>query len=155
MNFLKKISIYSLVIGIGLGIIISSIFNIVYIQLKGSNIREEEPIFENSSIKFDSPKEGQEHGSEFLGDPNENQSELSDPIHKSVKNEDHHEIFIDRGMNSEEIAKLLEEKGIIKSKEEFNALAAKLKLTRNFKYGLKTIPPNSSLEEIMIILTKS
>lgn len=157
MKFLKRISIYSLTIGVGLGIIITSIFNILWIQTKTNNYENENKEVINESIN--------EHriGKEIVDSltknmiTTENNEKGLNSINEDIDGTDENsvqEVFISKGMQSEAIAQLLESKDIIKSKEEFNSLAAKLGVTKKFQYGLKIIPRHSSLEEIILILTK-
>jgi predicted transcriptional regulator YheO len=64
------------------------------------------------------------------------------------------EIKINKGMTSEEIADLLYEKGIIENPRDFINLAVELRVTKQFRYGIKQIPHGSSLQNIIEILTK-
>ena len=67
--------------------------------------------------------------------------------------EDIYKIEIFRGMSTDQIALLLESKGIINEATEFSELVDTLKLTNKLRFGVKEIPVNSSLEEILDILT--
>jgi len=158
VNFLKQISIYSLSIGVGVGIIITSIFNIVYIQLEDIYLNDKKSTFQQTynkntnitdDIKYDSDKI-----KELENFNNENNLEVDMSINNNIINTEYNKIFISKGMKSEEIARLLETEGIIESAREFNNTATKLEITKKIQYGLKTIPVNSSLDEIILILTK-
>ena len=65
------------------------------------------------------------------------------------------EIFIEKGMDSIEIAKLLEREKIISDMDEFLKKTYELNLSRQLKYGLKKIPEGSTIEEILKILTEN
>jgi len=158
VNFLKQISIYSLSIGVGVGIIIASLFNIVYIQLEDIYLNDKkstiQQIYNKDTNITDEIKYDSEKIKELENFNNENNLEVDTSINNNIINKEYNKIFISKGMKSEEIARLLETEGIIESAHEFNNKATKLKITKKIQYGLKTIPVDSSLDEIILILTE-
>lgn len=141
-----------MVIGIGIGMIITSIINIIFINEKTNGIEE-------MNLK------------KFIKTTSENLNEVTN---KSVEpciedrlmaqhivkdnfvetDKAYIELLIEKGMNSEEIAKLLEKNKIIIDSDEFINIANKLDVTKQLKYGLKKIPKNSSIQDILEILIK-
>lgn len=147
---MKKLSINSLILGMGLGIIISSIINIMWIESKNLEYNDKqtetqnfysEPLNSNNNVKEETSLEGFNDNKNIKS----NKNDIPDLDNK---------IYIPRGLNSEQIANLLEQEGIIESSEEFNKLAANLVITRKLQHGIKTIPIDSTLDEIMLILTE-
>ncbi len=147
---MKKLSINSLTIGIGLGIIISSIINIIWVESRSLDYNDkvaETQKFYGESLNFNN---NISKLASLKTSNNNNHIKLDKNNISDIDNE----IYIPRGFNSEQIANLLEKEGIIESSEEFNELATNLVITRKFQHGLKTIPTHSTLNEIMLILTE-
>ena len=64
-------------------------------------------------------------------------------------------IVISSGMNTYSIANLLWQEGLISDTKAFADLAHEKGYTKIFKAGLREIPKNSTLEEILEILIKT
>lgn len=147
---MKKLSINSLTIGIGLGIIISSIINIIWVESR--NLDYNDKAAETQRIYTESLNSNDNISKLASLKNSNNNSDIK--LDKNDISDIDNEIYIPRGFNSEQIANLLEKEDIIESSKEFNELAANLVITRKFQHGLKTIPTDSTLNEIMLILTE-
>lgn len=157
MNHLKRFSIHSMIIGIAIGMIISGIANILLLNNNTSSIAE---IDQDFFLKITNQEEANTTNKASIDYMDANSSEDNDNKngqinHVGINNNDYREIYINKGMNSEEIAKLLCEKEIILDSNEFIDLTNKLEMSKKLKYGLKKIPLNSTMEDILEILVKS
>lgn len=157
MEWLKHFSIHSIAIGIGIGMIIAGIVNILFINDSMNDIQsiDHDPfvkIIKQNETTNDSEK------SHIDGIDNkvieESNIDNSDEMKNVDSNKAYREVYIRKGMTSEEIAQLLEEKEIILSRDEFIYVANNLQMTSRLKYGLKRIPNESSIEDILEILVE-
>lgn len=154
---MKHFSIHSIAIGIGIGMIIAGIVNILFINDSMNDIQsiDHDPfvkIIKQNETTNDSEK------SHIDGIDNkvieESNIDNSDEMKNVDSNKAYREVYIRKGMTSEEIAQLLEEKEIILSRDEFIYVANNLQMTSRLKYGLKRIPNESSIEDILEILVE-
>ncbi|SNR89242.1 hypothetical protein SAMN05446037_1001264 [Anaerovirgula multivorans] len=154
---MKHFSIHSIAIGIGIGMVIAGIINILFINDSMNDIQSinNDPfvkIIKQNETTNDSEK------SHIDGIDNniieESNIDNSDEMKNVDSNKAYKEVYIRKGMTSEEIAQLLEEKEIILSRDEFIYVANNLQMTGRLKYGLKRIPNESSIEDILEILVE-
>ncbi len=151
----NKMNKLFLVLGLGIGLLISSLLNIAYPKIKyipytdsqiiekarelgmvplkeaisNSNSNNEEEIAATSSTdsgKNDNPAEEKNHTVEFV---------------------------INKGDNSERIVNKLFEEGIIKDKEEFTKKIVEKELQRKFKHGVYELKIDMEYDSIIKILT--
>jgi len=140
-----------MVIGIGIGMIITSIINIVFINEKTNYINE---INNSPFIKI--PYKDQNEETNDLNKIDINQSINGNNTSNSERDieREYKEIFIQKGMDSEEIAYLLQKNEIINNADDFIDIVNKLDVANQLKYGLKKIPNNSTLQDILEILVR-
>ncbi|SDK46425.1 hypothetical protein [Natronincola ferrireducens] len=150
---MKHFSIQSLVIGIGMGMIITSSINILHNGQNDINILDNN---ENSLVVNSQDNRGvpiiAEESHKKPYENAEKANNINNEENKTIKDQEYIEIFIKKGLNSKEIAKILEEKKIIDNSDDFLLLAKELKVTNLLRHGFRKIPVNSSLEEIIEIL---
>lgn len=139
---MKKISIQNIIIGIGIGMMLTSSFNIFYNYKFNTDIKDVTPNNANSiEENEDQPQ------IIIINDPEE-----VDDISKNGELYYHH-ITIKRGMTSDQIAKYLEDEKVIDDPVEFIERVKELNLTNGLHFGDKSIPKGSTIEEILIILS--
>lgn len=63
-------------------------------------------------------------------------------------------IEIKPGMGSETVARILEEKGVVKDKDEFYKVVTAKRAHAKFKVGKFSVPAGGDMEEILSILTR-
>lgn|GEM_PF-6118330 len=161
---MKKVCIRSLVLGIGIGLIVVAAFNL-FLQSKSNpllvNAGQEledsnlEKSLQNIKNDINNGKVLPEEG--ITGEDAGNNINI--PVEKAEveplqKDKPPFEIKISKGMTSETIAELLVKNGVIDNRQDFIDLAIELKMTKQFKYGIKQVPYGSSMVEIIEILTK-
>ncbi|KAB3535852.1 endolytic transglycosylase MltG [Alkaliphilus pronyensis] len=164
-------------IGIGVGMILAASFNIVFsnneqqssINLYNQKQNELEATIANlkNSYSHDNTKKNKEgvgiNREEYADNNNEeevnnNQQGNNKANNNSVETDetieqDYYEIYITKGMNSQEIAGVLLDIGAIESEEDFLNYSIKKKVTTKFRIGYKKIPVDSSYDDIISILT--
>lgn len=139
-----------MIIGIGIGLIMAGIINVVIVHNPTNGDSFVKP--DNSTETCAIPQKGAIEDIEEKGDDSSiNEENIADNTNEET---DYYEIHIEKGMNSIQIAKLLEREGIIANSEEFISLANQQKVDKVLRYGFKKIPMNSSIEEILEILVK-
>ena len=99
----------------------------------------------SETVTKDDPANTNKNKPNDNNDPDKDNEESSDIIVK---------IDIPPGSASSNIGEILVAKNLIKDKNDFIEKAIELKLDTKLKYGEFEIPKNSSLEEILKILTK-
>ncbi|NLM03658.1 MAG: endolytic transglycosylase MltG [Clostridiales bacterium] len=147
---MKRFSFLNILIGIGIGMIITSIINIVFISEKYNSDNHVKNVNENNFIKLPT-----ENMYEYTEDISEKSFKQENNVGFNTDEDSVKEIFIEKGMDSIEIAKLLEREKIISDMDEFLKKTYELNLSRQLKYGLKKIPEGSTIEEILKILTEN
>ncbi len=65
------------------------------------------------------------------------------------------QVVIRPGMGSEQIAKMLEEKGVVKDQREFYQVVTEMKAHTRFRTGTFTVPSGGDMREIVRILTNN
>lgn len=75
------------------------------------------------------------------------------PVSESVKKPATVVIEIKSGMGSETVARVLEEKGVVKDKDEFYKVVTAKRAHSKFKVGKFAVPLGGDMEEIVAILT--
>ncbi len=163
---MRKICIRSMVLGIGIGLILVATLNLIF-QYK-SNTLQSNADDASASSGLEASLQNMKKDMSEAGITNEDTGNNSDIIPQEDKGEDikvsdeetgagndpPYEIRISRGMTSETIADLLLENDVIDNRQEFIDLAIELKMTKQFKYGIKLVPRDATLKEIIEILTK-
>lgn len=151
----NKMNKLFLVLGIGIGLLVSSLLNMAYPKIKYEDYSEEQIVEKAKELGMVSIKEAismKERKSEET-DVNE---EVADPIIEDnyPEEEDKHpiEFVINKGDNSEEIVDKLFEKGIIKDKEDFIKKIIEDNLQRKFKYGIYELEPEMDYESLIKVL---
>ena len=163
---MKKICIRSLILGIGIGLILVASINLV-LQSRSNPLlasQDELPSSSNLEKTLQDMKQGKNNANissdEGISaeEPGNNINVPEEILEKKIDEVEEEmppfEIRINKGMTSETIADLLLKNGVVDNRQEFIDLAIDLKMTKQFKYGLKQIPYGSSLKEIIEILTK-
>ncbi len=160
---MRKICIRSMVLGIGIGLILVASLNLFF-QYKSNTIQANaNPAPGPSSLEesLQNMKKDMSEAGIANEDTGNNSDIIPEPEAEEVAEAESDandmlpvEIRITRGMTSETIADLLVENGVIASRQEFIDLAIELKMTKQFKYGIKLVPHEATLEEIIEILTK-
>ena len=160
---MKKVCIRSLVLGIGIGLIVVAAFNL-FLQSKTNpllaNASQEledsnlEKSLQNMKKDINNGKVLPEEG--ITGEDAGNNINIPNEEVEVEPQEDKppFDIKISKGMTSETIADLLVKNGVIDNRQDFLDLAIELKMTKQFKYGIKQVPYGASMVEIIEILTK-
>lgn len=146
-----------MVIGIGIGMIITSIINLLFWQEpmnSASNIDEDPFITIVQNEKNYDKSEGIDSTRTEQKNSTENIHLFDNEENNKGNQEEYNGIYISKGMNSEEIAELLMDEKIISSSEAFIEMANKLGVIHRLRYGQKKIPVDSSLEDILKILVE-
>ncbi len=150
---MKRFSIRSIFLGIGIGMIITSIANIVFVNNEVMDMGQENQNNFISTVyeqgKLDQDKSKVDTTPNTLDDEEVTMDEEDE---ETLLDNDYYEIYINKGMNSVEIAALLEREGIITDSKEFNILANKLGIAKVLQFGSKRIPYGSTMEEVLDIL---
>lgn len=141
-------------IGIGIGMILAGIINILFGDY---SINDMQNINSDTFIQITNQKEINDDSEDSHMDEVDSEDrniDNSEEMKNVDNNKTYREVYIRKGMTSEEIAQLLEEKDIIISRDEFIYVANNLQMTSRLKYGLKRIPIESTIEEILKILVE-
>lgn len=147
----KRTKLAYLVLGIGIGIIVSSTLysilpNVKYIELSDDIIRKKARelgmINLKESINLDNSSK----------EKNQNKNEVAT---ENVLEKDEYVIIeIEKGYTLEDVAKNLFKSGLIDNEEEFILLAEDKTLDKKFNYGKFKIKYNTSYSTIIKILTE-
>ncbi len=147
----KRTKLAYLVLGIGIGIIVSSTLysilpNVKYIELSDDIIRKKAielgMINLKESINLDNSSK----------EKNQNKNEVAT---ENVLEKDEYVIIeIEKGYTLEDVAKNLFKSGLIDNEEEFILLAEDKTLDKKFNYGKFKIKYNTSYSTIIKILTE-
>lgn len=165
---MHRVCYKSLALGLGIGIIITASANLIFHN--ASEIEKDKEI-KNNVINFErsSDRINNDASEKLVADEKmnievntENNMEQSAPSIAGDKEEDEIEsvekdyvlVEIIAGMASMEIAQLLYDKGLIEDVEIFLEIATSMDAIKTLRRGMKRIPRDSSIEEIVEILIK-
>ena len=165
---MHRVCYKSLALGLGIGIIITASANLIFHN--ASEIEKDKEI-KNNVINFErsSDRINNDASEKIVTDEKinievntENNKEESTPSIAGDKEEDEIEsvekdyvlVEIIAGMASMEIAQLLYDKGLIEDVEIFLEIATRMDAIKILRRGMKRIPRDSSIEEIVEILIK-
>lgn len=165
---MHRVCYKSLALGLGIGIIITASANLIFHN--ASEIEKDKEI-KNNVINFErsSDRINNDASEKIVTDEKinievntENNKEESAPSIAGDKEEDEIEsvekdyvlVEIIAGMASMEIAQLLYDKGLIEDVEIFLEIATSMDAIKTLRRGMKRIPRDSSIEEIVEILIK-
>lgn len=167
---IDKKNMYFLLLGIGAGMLLTSLLNIVnprteYVQYTDEQIKQKATELGMVSIKdvISENKELKEEISSVKSQTEEIPGE-DDSINKALEADEdkqqHEEtevisFVIDKGENSEEIVDKLYDKGIIDDKEAFSDLIIEKGVQRRFIYGKYEIIKGIDYESLIGMLTKN
>ena len=143
---MQKVSIQNILIGIGIGMMLTSSFNMFSGYLAVTTIKDNLTEYSNNVIE--------NSDSNILNEELETENIVEQQKNEEPNSTDYYQVEIKKGMTTELIAEHLKAKNIIEDTSEFVELAMKLRITTKFISGYKNIPHGSTLEEIMSILTK-
>ncbi|WP_058485182.1 hypothetical protein [Defluviitalea phaphyphila] len=167
-----RISFKSLVIGLGIGIIVTSLFVMIF-TLKLKNEKEttlltnEEIIQKAKELGMINPLDLEADkfvlsNEEIINKARKLGMEYTSTVDLQVYKEQEGQVdieefvtvFIPKGINSEEMAIIFYKNGLIDSVEEFNSYLKNQNLTTINNGGYFDIPKNSDYEELINIITK-
>lgn len=165
---MHRVCYKSLALGLGIGIIITASANLIFDDVseieKDKEIKSNVINFERSSdrinndasekivtdekinIEVNTEKNKEESAPSIAGDKEEDEIESVEKDYVLVE--------IIAGMASMEIAQLLYDKGLIEDVEIFLEIATSMDAIKILRRGMKRIPRDSSIEEIVEILIK-
>ncbi len=165
---MRRVCYKSLALGLGIGIIITASANLIFHNAseleKNKEIKNDVINFERSSDRISNDNSetivvDEKMNIEVNTENNKEQSGLSiadekeeDEIESGEK--DYILVEIISGMASMEIAQLLYDKGLIENIEVFLKIATSMDAIKTLRRGMKMIPRDSSIEEIVEILIK-
>lgn len=165
---MHRVCYKSLALGLGIGIIITASANLIFHNAseieKDKEIKSNVINFERSSDRINNDASEKIVTDEKINIEvnTENNKEESAPSIAGDKEEDEIEsvekdyvlVEIIAGMASMEIAQLLYDKGLIEDVEIFLEIATSMDAIKILRRGMKRIPRDSSIEEIVEILIK-
>lgn len=151
-----NIKIKYLILGLGIGIIITSTLYSFCPEIKYLSLTNEEIIEKAKELGMINFKESislepiKKEDEESLDEPDieDNQPLEEDDVGDEI------ELEVVRGENSTDIAKKLFEYKIIDNYREFELYAREKKVDKQLKYGVYKFKPKSSYDEIIKILLK-
>ncbi|WIV11272.1 hypothetical protein [Proteiniborus sp. MB09-C3] len=147
----NKLNKLFLILGIGIGFLISSLLNIAYPKTEYISYTEAQIIEKARELGMISLKEAISKDDEKTPEYTSNDSEKD----ATPAEEDKHviEFVINKGDNSEQIVDKLFEEGIIKDKEGFIEKIKEKSLQRKFKYGVYELELEMDHESLIKTLT--
>ncbi len=149
MYFNKKLGIYLILIGLGMGIIIGSIVNILNPTITYLDYTDEEIRSRAEELGMIDLKENIENNME------ESKKQINTLEEKGHINENGMIIFeIKKGETSEIIIDNLFETNLINDRSEFETYVFEEKVAKKFKYGIYEIEENTDYSTLIEILTK-
>lgn len=166
---MKKLCYFSLIIGIGIGMIITASLNelarggdVELPQISDDDLQGElektlGEIKSDLTIPSEQPKEPvkkDDKPSEIIEDDELNETEGDKIEDTELLPLDLVEITILPGMHTQGIADLMVEKGLVERPEDFINKAYEKDVTKKFRAGKVQIPKGSTIEEIFELLTK-
>ena len=158
---MKKRCFYSLLLGIGIGMILTAVLYEVVAAPKETFM--EEPGLGAESNEIEKTLEGLMalQGQNQVSSDLDNGAKEIEMDELNLENEDNIPeegqapvmVQVTPGMHTESIGKLLAEKGLVNSPEEFIKMAYEKDLTRKFRTGRYEIPGEATIEEMLQMLT--
>lgn len=153
-----KNKIYYLILGIGLGIIITSSLNVVFnknekIEYTDEEIREKAKSLGMISIKENIEK-NQKKKEEQESKPEPEPEQVEEPQPEQNEELINKTIFITPEDTATTIIENLANEGIIDNQDEFRELVIKFNLQKKFRVGTYEINTNSSYEDVLKHLIK-
>lgn len=154
----NKLNKLFLILGIGIGLLVSSMLNIAYPNIKYMPYSESQIIEKAKELGMVFLKEAISKNDEKSAeiDTTDVEDEVDNIEESTVpQNEDKHEVefVINKGDNSERIAEKLLEAGIIKNKEEFIKEIIAKNAQKKFQYGIYELETEMDYESLIKILT--
>ncbi|PKM47594.1 MAG: hypothetical protein CVV03_02335 [Firmicutes bacterium HGW-Firmicutes-8] len=154
-NFLKK----DFLLGVGIGLIISAVLISFFSPVE---LTDEEIIAKAAKLGMVLPNEG---SSKTAASPVKAQDKTQDkaPVKETVESKpplqqptgeiSKVQITVTSGMGSETIARILEEKGVVKDRDEFLDVVTAHKAHTRFRNGTFSLPVGGDMDDIVKILT--
>lgn len=158
---MKKLCFYSLLLGIGIGIILTAALHEIVDVPRGNLSGKVEQSPESNEIEKALEELLTREGQNQTVPPQENEPREREENELNTENEDKIneeeqtpvEVQIKPGMFTDAIAKLLVEKGLIENPQDFIDKAYEMNLTRKFRTGRYEILPGTPIEDILQMLT--
>ncbi|SCY13107.1 hypothetical protein [Alkaliphilus peptidifermentans] len=159
---MKRFCILSLIIGIGIGMIITASINIIFqgnqhetaITLKN---QQDENDMEKGIGQLKSVELTEKQDNKIIEDEGINEEDFVENNNideKDLENDEgFYEVYITNGMTTQQIAKSLNEAGAVDDINAFIDYSITKKVTTKFRIGYKKIPVGSSYDDIISILT--
>lgn len=145
---------FFLLLGIGIGLLVSSLLNIAYPKIKYTEYSEAQIIEKAKELGMVSLKEAISKNEEKSTEIASNEEDANEEDTNAIKEDNHPiEFVINKGENSEQIVDRLFEKGIIKNREEFTEKVLSKGLQKRFKYGVYELEPEMDYESLIKVLT--
>lgn len=151
---MDKKSILLLVLGLGIGLFISSIFYNIYPKIEYKPITDQEIIERSKTLGMVSLKEtiSQDKAKEKVEEDREKIKESEGDIGKAKPEEII--LNIEKGLNSEEIYDEIEKTKLIEDMEAFKKLVRDKDLEKSMKYGIYTLNEDITDEYLIDLITK-
>ncbi len=151
----NKMNKLFLVLGLGIGLLISSFLNIAYPRIKYIAYTDSQIIEKARELGMVSLKES------ISNSHSNSEEEIAETSSTDLEKDNNHvdeknhtvEFIINKGDNSERIVNKLFEEGIIKDKEEFTKKIVEKELQRKFKHGVFELKKGMEYDSIIRILT--
>jgi len=161
---IDKKHVYFLVLGIGIGMLSTSLLNIINPRVEQVNYTDDQIIKKAYELGMVSIKDVINENNKENSEKSENQIEISSEMENqnevlntsdNIENKDPEIIsfIIDKGNTSEEIVNGLYEQGIIEDKDGLSKLITEKNVHHKFKYGKFDIVKGMDYESLIGILT--
>lgn len=157
-----------LILGIGIGLLVSSLLNMAYPKIEYVSYSEEQIIEKARELGMVSLKEVLKINDEDKDEEEKNENNEINEINEEESNTDEFnteeleedndntvEFVINKGENSEEIINRLYEKGIITDKDTFSKEVIEKNLQKRFIYGVYELEYGMDHETLLKILTRN
>lgn len=152
MNRDNKMIVFLVILGFGLGIIISSVINSVYPIVKYKEYSEQKIIEEAKKLGMIEKEEYEKLYKKIA----ENESVKEEVVENSEVARDVDEKYLTIRINKDETSEMivasLYEEGIIRDKKEFIEVIINKNVEKKLKYGVFKIKENQTYDEIIDIL---
>lgn len=147
---MDKKSILLLVLGLGIGLLISSIFYNIYPKIEYKPITDQEIIERSKTLGMVSLKEtiSQDKAKEKVDEDGESKEKSEKTMPEEII------LNIEKGLNSEEIYDEIEKTKLIEDMETFKKLVRDKDLEKSMKYGIYTLNEDITDEELIDLITK-
>lgn len=142
-----------LILGVGIGLVISSLLNMAYPKIKYEPYTEAQIIEKAKELGMVSLKEAITKNDEETVETDITDLDLEEEM--ATTNEDMQmvEFIINKGDNSERIAQKLFEAGIIKDREKFIDKVIEKNVQKKFQYGIYELKIDMDYELLIELLT--